>query len=161
MSDQTPKPLGIDGTGRTFAIVAARFNARLVDALLARARETLEAAGASVDAVRVPGSGEVPFAIHALAASSRYQAVIGLGVAIKGETDHHNHLAQATGYAMQRAAQVTEVPVINGIIVTDSEGQAEARTTGGINRGAEFAQAALEMARLNDALRAGQIPAGD
>ncbi|MGJ3241356.1 MAG: 6,7-dimethyl-8-ribityllumazine synthase [Opitutales bacterium] len=158
MSDQAPSPRTIDGKGRRFAIVAARFNATLVDALLERARSTLESAGAAVDAVRVPGSGEVPFTLHALAGTGRYQAVIGLGVAIKGETDHHNHLAQATGYAMQRAAQETGIPVINGIIVTDSQAQAEARTTGGINRGEEFAQAALEMAALHASLQAGQIP---
>jgi len=136
-------------------IVAARFNAGLVDALVERAAATLVAAGvpaAAVETVRVPGSHEIPWAVQQLAASGRFDAVIGLGVLIAGDTNHHEMVGDAVAAALMRVSLDTRVPVINGVIVVNTLAQAEARATGPINRGREFAAAALEMAALKQHL---------
>jgi len=78
--------------------------------------------------------------------------VIALGVLIGGDTNHHEMVGQSVSHALQGIAVTTGVPVINGVIVTDTLAQAKARTTGKINRGAEFAHAALAMAALKQEL---------
>lgn len=155
MSLASPKAHAINGAAYRFGIVAARFNEALVDALLARAQATLRAAGVkatNVTVVRVPGSHEVPWAAQQLAARGRRDCVIALGVLIGGDTNHHEMVGQSVSHALQGIAVTTGVPVINGVIVTDTLAQAKARTTGKINRGAEFAQAALAMAALKQEL---------
>lgn len=134
-----------------FGIAAARFNGPLVDGLLARCHAGLRAAGipdAGIAVVRVPGSHEVPWAALALASGGQCDCVIGLGVLIAGDTNHHEMVGDSVSHALQRVALETRVPVINGVIVVNSAAQARARCTGRINRGAEFASAALEMAAL-------------
>jgi 6,7-dimethyl-8-ribityllumazine synthase len=151
MSLDAPTPLSVSGADYRIGIVAARFNAKLVDALVASAGKTLSAAGvpdASVQLVRVPGSHEVPWAAQQLAVSDRFDAVIALGVLIAGDTNHHEMVGDAVAAALMRVSLDTRIPVINGVIVVNTLAQAEARTTGEINRGAEFAAAALEMASL-------------
>jgi 6,7-dimethyl-8-ribityllumazine synthase len=98
--------------------------------------------------VRVPGSHEVPWAVQRLAAQGRRDCVIGLGVLIAGDTRHHELVADSVSHALQRVALATGVPVINGVMAVGTAAQARARCTGRINRGAEFAAAALEMAAL-------------
>jgi 6,7-dimethyl-8-ribityllumazine synthase len=139
----------VDGSAFRFGIAAARFNPALVEGLLERARKTLLAAGVrpeGITIVRVPGSHEVPWAAQALATGSQCDCVIGLGVLIAGETNHHEMVGASVSHALQRVALATRIPVINGVIVADSVAQAEERCVGGIDRGAEFAAAALEMA---------------
>ncbi len=151
MSFSPPRAKAIDGAAFTIGIVAARFNGELVDALLARVTAGLTAAGVKVGkitVVRVPGSHEVPWAVQALASRGRRDCLIGLGVLIGGDTSHHEMVGRSVSQALQRVALDTRVPVINGVIVTDTRAQAEARCRGKINRGAEFAAAALEMAAL-------------
>ena len=151
MSLDAPQPLSIPAEGLRIGIVAARFNGALVDALLARAQARLAAAGvppASVGTVRVPGSHEVPWAAGELAASGRFDAVIALGVLIAGDTNHHEMVGDAVAHALMRVSLDARVPVINGVIVVNTPAQAEARATGPIDRGTEFAVAALEMAAL-------------
>jgi 6,7-dimethyl-8-ribityllumazine synthase len=151
MSQNSPTALRLDGAKFRFAVAAARFNAELVDGLLGRLTEGLEAAGVKpgrIEIVRVPGSHEVPWAAGRLAASRRFDCVIALGVLIGGDTNHHEMVGQSVSHALQRVALDTGVPVINGVIVTDTLTQARVRCTGRINRGAEFAHAALEMAAL-------------
>ena len=104
---------------------------------------------AAVELVRVPGSHEVPWAAQQLAASGRVDCVVGLGVLIGGDTNHHEMVGQSVSQALQQVALGTGVPVINGVIVTASRAQARARCTGRINRGAEFGHAALAMAALS------------
>jgi 6,7-dimethyl-8-ribityllumazine synthase len=96
----------------------------------------------------VPGSHEVPWAAQALARSGSFDCVIGLGVLIAGDTNHHEMVGESVSHALQQVALGTRVPVINGVIVANSLAQAKARCIGKINRGAEFAAAALEMAAL-------------
>jgi 6,7-dimethyl-8-ribityllumazine synthase len=156
MSLDAPTPVSVsDAATLRFGIAAARFNAALVDALVARATATLVAAGvpaASVEVVRVPGSHEVPWAAQRLAATGRFHAVIALGVLIAGDTNHHEMVGDAVAHALMRVSLDTGVPAINGVVVVNNREQAEKRTTGEYDRGAEFASAALEMAALNKTL---------
>ncbi len=159
MSLDSPHARGITGAAFRIGLVAARYNETLVDGLLARVRARLRAAGvraANVEVVRVPGSHEVPWAAHELALTGkaakrgggRFDCVLGLGVLIAGDTSHHEMVGQSVSAALQRVALKTRVPVINGVIVVNSPAQARARCVGRINRGAEFAEAALAMAAL-------------
>jgi len=149
MSLAKPSSLSINGATLRIGIVAARFNEPLVDVLLARVQAGLTAAGVlakNISVVRVPGSHEVPWAVQALARGR--DGVIGLGVLIGGDTNHHEMVGQSVSHALQHVALDSGVPVINGVIVANTLAQARARCAGGINRGAEFARAALEMASL-------------
>jgi 6,7-dimethyl-8-ribityllumazine synthase len=155
MSLDAPSPLTISGAGFRIGIVAARFNAVLVDALVARAQARLVSAGvpaAAIETVRVPGSHEIPWAAQQLAAGGRFDAVITLGVLIAGDTNHHEMVGDAVAAALMRVSLDTRIPVINGVIVVNNLAQAEARTTGSMDRGSEFANAALEMAALKKSL---------
>jgi 6,7-dimethyl-8-ribityllumazine synthase len=104
---------------------------------------------ANISVVRVPGSHEVPWAAGALAVGrGKFDCVIGLGVLIAGDTNHHEMVGDSVSHALQRVALESGIPVINGVIVVNSLAQAKARCVGKINRGGEFAAAALEMATL-------------
>jgi 6,7-dimethyl-8-ribityllumazine synthase len=150
MSLAAPKDTVVQGSSFRVGVVASRFNGTLVDGLLKRVLERLLAAGVpekAITVLRVPGSHEIPWAVQALARESR-DVVIGLGVLIGGDTSHHEMVGQSVSHALMSIALDTRVPVINGVIVADTLAQARARCTGKINRGAEYAAAALEMAAL-------------
>lgn len=149
MSLAKPSLISVNGARMRVGIVAARFNETLVDALLARVQAGLAAAGVqanNVSVIRVPGSHEVPWAAQALTRGR--DCVIGLGVLIGGDTNHHEMVGQSVSYALQSVALDTGVPVINGVIVANTLAQARVRCAGRIDRGAEFARAALEMGAL-------------
>ena len=151
MSQSAPQLTAINGAGFRLGIVAARFNEALVDGLLTRVQAGLGAAGvkaADIAVVRVPGSHEVPWAAQALANGGACDCVIGLGVLIAGDTNHHELVGESVSHALQQVALTTRVPVINGVMAVNTLAQAKARCTGRINRGAEFAAAALAMAAL-------------
>ncbi|MBI2815025.1 MAG: 6,7-dimethyl-8-ribityllumazine synthase [Opitutae bacterium] len=154
MSLAAPKEITLDGAPFSVGIVAARFNPALVEALLRAVRAGLAAAGVKtsrVTVLRVPGSHELPVAAQWLARGGRRDVVVALGVLIGGDTNHHEMVGQSVSHAFQQVALATGVPVVNGVIVADNVKQARARCTGRINRGAEFARAALEMAALKRA----------
>ena len=156
MSLDSPSLRGINGASLRFGIAAARFNGALVDALLARVEAGLRANGVkakAIQVVRVPGSHEVPWAAQALVAKGRFDCVIGLGVLIAGDTNHHEMVGESVSHALQSVALGTGVPVINGVIVVNDLAQARARCAGKIDRGAEFAAAALAMADLRRRMR--------
>ena len=156
MSLSAPTPIKQDGAPFAIGIVAARFNSSLVDALLHAVHEKLTAAGVKakrLTVIRVPGSHEVPWASQALARRKGCHCVVGLGVLIAGDTNHHEMVGQSVSQALQQVALTTGTPVINGVMVVDNLKQAEERCLGAINRGAEFAHAALEMAALKRAGR--------
>lgn len=151
MSFDAPSSTSLDGTGLRIAIVAARFNQSLVDSLLEHARSTLEASGATVAAIeRVPGSAELPYAASLLTDVEELDALITLGVVIAGATDHHKIIGESTAVALQELCIIKQVPIINGILVVENEKQAADRCGDTINRGSEFARAALEMAQLKN-----------
>jgi 6,7-dimethyl-8-ribityllumazine synthase len=151
MSFSPPAPVSLDGSRSRIGIVAARYNPELVDALVAQVRNYLREARVREDAVelwRVPGSNEIPVAVAAMLARGACDAVVALGVIIRGDTIHYEVIAESSAHALQHAALGARVPVINGIVVAENEAQARDRCLGAINRGAEFAWAALEMAAL-------------
>lgn len=143
--DFTPPP------GR-FAVVAARFNATIVDALLAGTLDGLRRHGVPddrVDVVRVPGSFEIPLVAQKLGGSGTYAAVICLGAVIKGDTDHYDHVAGATTSGIAQAALATGVPVVFGVLTCDTLEQAVNRAGGKAgNKGFEAAVTAVELVNL-------------
>jgi 6,7-dimethyl-8-ribityllumazine synthase len=152
MSRQAPSPQEISGAALTVAIAAARFNSRLVDALLAQVQGRLRAAGVRAPrilVVRVPGSNELPSAVQMLCRCHHPDVCIALGVIIRGETRHFELVADVAAQGLLRVALDARIPVINGVIAAENARQAAARCTGRLPRGPEFAQAALEMAALN------------
>lgn len=134
------------------ALVAARFNGSIVEALIAGARDTLLRHGVAddaIDLVRVPGAFELGPVAARLAADGRYAAVIALGCVIRGATTHYEHVAGVAAQGIAAAAQVGKVPVIFGVLTTESIEQAIERAgTKAGNKGADAALAALEMADL-------------
>jgi 6,7-dimethyl-8-ribityllumazine synthase len=136
-------------TGGKFAIVASRYNAEYVDAMLHAAREELLHAGAHVRIVRVPGAFEIPAVAARLAQSKRYAAVICLGVIFQGETGHARHIGWGITHALAQIQVLHQVPVIHAVFVFDKVKHAKVRCLGKKhNRGTEAAQTALEMARV-------------
>lgn len=144
-----------DASAYRFAVVAARFNEELTNALFDDVLATLRCAGVAAEnikTVRVPGSGELPHMSNLLASTGEFDAVVALGVVIAGETPHHMIIGDSTATALQSVSLANQVPVINGIVVTNNKEQAQARTIGSIRRGVEFAEAALEMAWLTNSI---------
>jgi 6,7-dimethyl-8-ribityllumazine synthase len=137
---------------KKFAIVAARFNERITKRLLDGATAAFAAHGvraADVEVHWVPGSFELPQAASHLAASGRYAAIVCVGVVIRGQTPHFEHVAREAASGIQHVALATGVPATFGVITALSEEQAWARAGGEVgNRGEEAAEAALEMAEL-------------
>jgi 6,7-dimethyl-8-ribityllumazine synthase len=135
-----------------FALVAARFNHFIVDSLVAGARDGLLRHGVAegdIDLVHVPGSFEIPLVAQQLAASRKYAAVICLGAIIRGDTDHYDHVAGAATRGVAQASLSTGIPVIFGVLTTDTVEQAIDRA--GVksgNKGFEAALTAIEMANL-------------
>ncbi len=155
MSTDAPGNLPGEAAGLKYAVVAARFNGEFADALLKNVVENLETAGVSpddIECIRVPGSHEIPFAISLLAEIDEHDCLIALGVLIGGDTQHHVIVGSNSGLELQRISTDCQMPVINGIIVAENRKQAAARTSGSINRGREFALAAVEMASLRKKL---------
>lgn len=151
MSQDQPIAAAVSGAPFRVGIAAARYNERLVGALLAQVLAGLRGAKVkerNLAVVRVPGSNELPAALQQLADRYRFDVLIALGVIIRGETLHYELIAQASAQALQQVALAARLAVINGIVVAENEAQAEERCLGAVNRGAEFAAAALEMAAL-------------
>lgn len=156
MSKHKPDRLAIDGEGSRVAIVAARYNFKMVNSLLESVLQTLDACGVrqeDIETFRVPGSNEIPHIASMAAKTGAFDVIIGLGLVIAGETDHHTIITHATAHALQSVSIRFEVPVINGIISVANEKQAVERVQGDLDRGSEFAYAALEMAQLNNLLQ--------
>ena len=135
-----------------FAIGAGRFNALVTESLLAGCKDAFDRHGVSadsIDVVRVPGSFEIPLVARKLAGSGRYAAVVCLGCVIRGETAHFDHVAGQAAAGVMQASLATGIPVIFGILTTDSIEQAldRAGLKGG-NKGADAAMAAMEMVNL-------------
>jgi 6,7-dimethyl-8-ribityllumazine synthase len=123
----------LDGTDLRIGIVAARFNRDITSRLLTGARAALAQHGVSEDCVTVasvPGSFEIPLAASKMAGSGCYSAVVCLGAVIRGETDHYQHIAEAASHGVARAGLDTGVPVVFGVLTTDTFEQALARAGG-------------------------------
>lgn len=140
----------------SFAIVVSRFNAPLTERLLEGALDTLKRHGADMDEVtvaRCPGSFELPLVAKRMAESGSYDAVICLGVVVRGDTPHFDLVAGEVASGTTRAALDTGMPVLFGVLTTDTLEQARERTgTKAGNKGSEAAMAAIEMVSLLDHL---------
>jgi 6,7-dimethyl-8-ribityllumazine synthase len=136
--------------GGRFAVVASRYNARYVDAMLRAARTELRRAGALVKVVRVPGAYEIPVVAARLARQMPgLDAIVCLGVIFKGETAHAEHIGDAVNHALMRLQMEREIPVVHCVQLFTSEEQARVRCLGRThNRGREAAQTALDMAEV-------------
>ena len=149
MAKYTIDEIAYDCDGSRIGIVAARFNQEIVDTLLDSALTTLSAHGIddkAISVVRVPGAFEIPLAAQRLAKTARLDAVILLGTVIRGETPHFDFVAGQCAHGATRVGLDCDIPVIFGLLTTDTLDQAWARAGGDHgNKGHEAALAALEM----------------
>lgn len=153
----------VEGTltaaGRTFGIVAARFNEFIVKALLEGALDAVRRHGGgaeSVDVAWVPGSYEIPLAAREMAKTGRYDAIICLGAVIRGSTAHFDYVAGGAANGISAVALETGVPTIFGVITTETIEQAIERAgTKMGNKGFEAAVSAIEMADLLTRIKSG------
>jgi 6,7-dimethyl-8-ribityllumazine synthase len=140
------------GAGLRFAVVASRFNDAIVSRLVDGALDGLRRHGVDdtrVDVAWVPGAFELPVAAQKLAVSGAYDAVICLGAVIRGATGHYDFVAGQCAAGIQRVQLDTGVPVIFGVLTTDTIEQAVERSgTKAGNKGFEAAASAIEMANL-------------
>ncbi len=154
MSSDQPKTFEghLIATGKRFGIVVARFNDFITTQLLRGAVDHLERSGASktdITVAWVPGSFELPIAARKMAESGDYDAVITLGCVIRGSTVHFDCVVQAATNGVMRAAQETGVPIIFGVLTTDTIEQAVERAGTKLgNNGQKAAAAAVEMVNL-------------
>jgi 6,7-dimethyl-8-ribityllumazine synthase len=154
MSDQSasPNPDLQPPPGARFAVIASRWNAEIVDALVDGARRVFAERGvadAALEVLRVPGAWELPVLASQLAMTKRYAAIVALGCVVRGETRHYEHVADECARGLMRVALDTGVPVMNGVLAVEDEADAWARAGGARgNKGADVALSAIEMSAL-------------
>jgi len=138
----------LDGAELRIGIVQARFNAWAGEALLAACLAELANLGVDEDDITVltvPGALEVPLALQTLAATADFDALIGMGCVIRGETYHFEIVAEQSAAGLARISLDHHVPVVNAILTTGNDEQARARVA---EKGADAARVAVEMANL-------------
>ena len=163
------QPVAVEGdlsaTGKRFAIVVARWNAVITDRLLQGSLDGLFRSGAAkkdVEIVRVPGAWEIPSAARTLAESKRFDAVITLGVLLRGETAHYEAIYTEVARGIGQSQQETGVPHAFGVLTCETLEQALDRA--GLkagNKGFEAAMAAIEMASIQNKLGTSENGSGD
>ena len=140
------------GEGLKFAIVVARFNEFITGKLLEGAEDSLARHGvdmADVDIAWVPGAFEIPLVAKRLATTGCYDGVICLGAVIRGATPHFDYVAAEVSKGIANASLQTGVPILFGVLTTDTIEQAIERAgTKAGNKGFDAAEAAIEMANL-------------
>ncbi len=140
------------GEGMRVAVAASRFNELVTDRLVAGARDGLLRHGVdegSLTVVWAPGAFELPLVARRLAESGEYDAVVCVGAVIRGATDHYEHVAGQCAAGLGRVALDTGVPVVFGVLTTDTTDAALERAGGKLgNKGFEAAVTAIEMADL-------------
>jgi len=137
-----------DGAGLRIGIVVARFNARVADGLLSSCTTELTKLGVKKDDIKivnVPGALELPLALQKMAQSSRFEVLIALGAVIRGETYHFEIVANQSAGGIMQVTLDSGVPVVNGVLTTNDDDQAEARM---VQKGSDCATVAVEMANL-------------
>jgi 6,7-dimethyl-8-ribityllumazine synthase len=139
----------LDATGLRVAVLVARFHAEVTDRLLDGALRALTGQGAAsqdIAVVRVPGAWELPQAAARAVAAGRFDAVVTLGCVVRGETPHFDYVCQHASLGLGEVARAATVPVVFGVLTTDTAEQARARAGDGpTNKGYETALAAVEM----------------
>ncbi|MBV1906148.1 MAG: 6,7-dimethyl-8-ribityllumazine synthase [Pseudomonadales bacterium] len=153
---------GLSGRGKKFAIVAARFNEKVVDAMLEGALTTLIDAGvneADIQVLRVPGCFELPLmarrvAEQAIVREQSLDAVIALGAVIRGGTPHFDFVSDGCTLGLMQVTLELDIPVAFGVLTCDTEAQALERSGFGMsgNKGEDAANTVLEMVNVLSAL---------
>jgi 6,7-dimethyl-8-ribityllumazine synthase len=154
---------GLDATGMRVAIVVSRFNdiisTRLLDGAITTLRERGVADGC-IEVVWVPGAFEIPIAARELAQLGGVDAIVCLGAVIRGDTPHFDYVARGAADGIASVHATTGVPATFGVLTVDTIEQATDRAGGRLgNKGAEAADAAIEMASLLRDLRRGHAVA--
>ena len=152
---------GLEGKGLRIAIVAARFNFEIVDALVEGALEALAVSNVeadSIDIVLVPGCFELPLAAQHLARKNgkkKYDAIIALGAVIRGDTPHFDYVAGETARGLMQVSLTEDLPVAFGVLTCDNLQQAMQRADADIrnNKGADAAKTVLEMVNVFSELK--------
>src|SRR5947209_10115990 len=152
----SPRPRAVGVVKRHFTIVASQYNATyvqgLVDHLVAELRLLIPSVTTTL--FQVPGAFEIPVVVREVASQKRGDAIIAVGVIMKGETDHARNLSHSVTDALQRIAVTHTIPVINVVLSFDNESQARARCLEDVsNRGTEAARAAIEITNVMSKLR--------
>ena len=149
--DASPSLVNLpDGSSFKIGIVVSEWNADITNALLEGAKETLLKAGVledNIEVLYVPGSFELPWGARQIMKPGKRDAVICLGCIIQGETKHDEYIASAVASGIMQLGLMSGIPVIFGVLTTNTEEQAKERAGGKHgNKGSEAAVAALQMA---------------
>ena len=143
--------------GARYAVLASRWNAEIVEALIEGARREFARHGvpeSQVEILCVPGAWELPVVAAQLARGGNYAAIVALGCVVRGETRHYEHVADECARGLMRVALDHQVPVLNGVLAVEREADARARASGALgNKGTDVARAAIEMAALMERTR--------
>lgn len=146
----------LNGSGKKFGIVVSRFNSFITSKLLEGAVDALTRHGVSdedITIAKTPGAFEIPFVAKKMALAGTYDAIIALGCVIRGATPHFDYVAGEAAKGISQASQETGVPIIFGVLTTDTIEQAIERAgTKSGNKGADAAAAAIEVASLVEQL---------
>lgn len=147
---------GLNAEGKKFVIIASRFNDFITDRLVSGAVDALVRNGANdkdIDLIKVPGAFEIPLVAKKIADTARHDAVICLGAVIRGATPHFDYVSAEVSKGIAAVSMESSVPVIFGVITTDTIEQAIERAgTKAGNKGWSAAISAIEMANLIDVL---------
>ena len=142
----------LQAQGKKFALIVSRFNDFITDRLAAGAVDALTRAGAAaddIDIVKVPGAFEIPLAAKKLAGRRKHDAIVCLGAVIRGATPHFDYVSAEVSKGIALVSLESEIPVIFGVVTTDTIEQAIERAgTKAGNKGWSAAMAAIEMANL-------------
>ena len=145
-------PNKLDARGLRIAVIAARYNPKVADGLLKGALIALNEMGLSeneIEIFRVPGAFELPFLAQQIAKTGKVDAVVCLGVVIRGDTSHFDYVCEGVTQGLMRASLKLRIPMAFGVLTTDNEAQALARAGDDLhNKGREAALTAVEMALL-------------
>ena len=157
MTEGKPIEEGLDASGLKFAIVCARFNHVITDKLLAGAREALKRSGVDekdIQMVKVPGAWELPLTAKSIAENRKPDAIVALGAVIRGDTPHFEYVAGQAASGLMAVQLDTGIPVVFGVLTTNTMEQALDRAGGKDgNKGYDAALTAIEMAGLIRGLR--------
>jgi 6,7-dimethyl-8-ribityllumazine synthase len=147
-----------NAAGMRFGVVVSKFNKFVTSKLLSSCVETLTKHGAKaedIEVMRVPGAFDIPLVARTMAKSSRFEAVICLGAVIRGDTPHFDFISSGASRGIGQAAMDSDVPIVFGVLTTDTVAQAiERADPAKYNRGGEAAKSAIEMASVIKQLKA-------
>jgi 6,7-dimethyl-8-ribityllumazine synthase len=147
--------------GSKFGVVAAKFNQSVTGKLLSSCLAGLAKHGVKdqdIEVVRVPGAFEIPLVAKTLAGAGRFDAVICLGAVIRGDTPHFDYICAEVSRGIGQAALETGVPMVFGVLTTETVAQAiERADPGAFNRGGEAAKVAIEMVRVMNAIKGDKL----